>query len=243
LTGRLGAAWAKPRESLRRRLARRLLSLSPVPSDEPWKRAFSGILSDTLDDLGQRSCMLSPAFRPLEPRTRAYGCARTILLAPLAPGDDPDLVHGGLALLDTVRAGDFIVVAGGSPDWAYWGELMSTAARARRASGTLVDGMSRDSHAVRELGYAVFARGWFARDIKGRGKVAAIDVPVTVDGVAIAPGQLVFADDDGIVVVPPGLEATLAARVTRNLSLEGDVKAGILAGTKPSELVRTFGVF
>jgi regulator of RNase E activity RraA len=214
-----------------------------VFSPEPWSRAFSGILSDTLDELGERACMLSPAFRPLCPDARAFGRARTIQLAPLAPGDDPDLVHGGLDLLDTVAPGDFVVVAGGCLAWAYWGELMSTAAQARGATGTLVDGFSRDSHAVRELGYTVFAKGWFARDIKGRGKVAAIDVPVAVDGVVIAPGQLVFADDDGIVVVPRAIEAALAALVTRQLGLERNVKAGILAGTPPSQLVKSFGVF
>ena len=201
------------------------------------------MLSDVLDEMGCPDCLLPACFMPNCPNAQAFGAARTIQLARLSPDDDPNDVHGGLALLDSLRQGEVVVVAGGCLDWAYWGELMSTAASRAGASGTVVDGLSRDAVAVRELGYPVFARGWYARDIKGRGKVVGIDLKVTVAGIDVSPGQWIYADGDGIAVVPSGAEAELAERVRQQLDTENLVKQSILAGDRPSDLVAKHGVF
>jgi len=127
-------------------------------------------------------------------------------------------------------------------EWAYWGELMSNAAKYRGASGVVVDGMSRDTVAVRELGFPLFARGRYGKDIRGRGKVAAIDVPTTVAGVPVEPGQWVLAEEDGVAVIPKGAEEDFRVRIEAALSVESDVVAAIHRGVKPSDLVKEFGV-
>ena len=210
---------------------------------ELGKRMCCGIVSDVLDLLGYYDCMLSASFRANFHSAKAWGKARTIQLGTLNSGDDPNSIHGGLPLLDALKPGDLVVVAGGSSEYAYWGELMSTAAQARGAVGTVVDGLSRDYASVIDMNYPVFAKGCYGRDIKGRGKIVAIDVPVVVDGIQIVPGQWVFADIDGVAVIPLSIEAEFEDTMSRQLEVEAQVKRSILDGMMLSELIEVHGVF
>ena len=96
------------------------------------------------------------------------------------------------------------MAAGGSARAACWGELFSTAARARGARGTLIDGYCRDARRIADLGYPVWCRGTLPLDCKGRTAVTAWRQPAVVGGLQVRPGDLVVADDDGAVVVPAG---------------------------------------
>jgi len=202
-----------------------------------------GIVSDVLDELGYRDCLLSPQFRPIFPLAHGWGKVRTIQLAVLSPGDDPNDVHKGLTLMDNLKPGDFIVVAGGSMDYAYWGELMSTTAKVKGAVGALVDGLTRDLAPVIQMQFPVFSRGSYGRDIKNRGIVVDIDIPVVINQLTIFPGQWIFADIDGIAVIPFEIELDFYRAVKRQLELESLVKNSIINGLQPTELIRTHGVF
>ena len=112
---------------------------------------------------------------------------------------------GEIGALDDIRPGEVILVAaGGSARAACWGELFSTAARARGARGTLIDGYCRDARSIAALGYPVWCRGTLPLDCKGRTAVTAWRQPAVVGGLQVRPGDLVVADDDGAVVVPAG---------------------------------------
>ena len=105
--------------------------------------------------------------------------------------------------MDSLLPGEVAVVATAeSKRNAPWGELMSTAARARGARGAVVDGLVRDVRKIEELGFPVFAAGIKPVDSQGRGELVDYNVPVICGGVLVNPGDLVFADYDGVVVVP-----------------------------------------
>ncbi len=105
--------------------------------------------------------------------------------------------------VDEVRPGEVLVAAaGGSLRSGIWGELLSTAAQKRGCAGALVDGAVRDISKMQRINFTVFAAGTCPLDSRDRQRVKAVDVPVEIGGVTIEPGDLVFADADGVVVVP-----------------------------------------
>lgn len=103
--------------------------------------------------------------------------------------------------IDSLRPGDVAVIAV-EADAAVWGELFSAAALGRGARGTVTDGLVRDRARIAALGYPVYGTGSRPADSLGRVSVAEADCPVGCGGVAVAPGDLVVADADGVVFVP-----------------------------------------
>ena len=98
-------------------------------------------------------------------------------------------------------------------DWSFWGELLSTAARYRGCRGVVIDGYTRDTRAIIAMGFPVFCRGIHPADSLGRLDVAAHDVPIHCGGVLVGPGDLILADDDGVVAIPQAVaEQALDAR-------------------------------
>ena len=121
-------------------------------------RLYTGVVSDILDDLGHRDHVLDPAIRPLGDDAVVAGWANPFLAAEVdeIPAD-PYTTE--IAALDDISPGEVVLIAaGGSARAACWGELFSTAARARGARGTLIDGYCRDARAIADLGYPVWCR-------------------------------------------------------------------------------------
>jgi regulator of RNase E activity RraA len=149
---------------------------------------YTAVVSDILDDLGHRDHVLDPAIRPLGPGEVIAGPANPFLVAEVSqiPAEP---YTGEIAALDDVRPGEVILVAaGGSARAACWGELFSTAARARGARGTLIDGYCRDARSIAALGYPVWCRGMLPLDCKGRTAVTAWRQPAVVGGLPVRPG-------------------------------------------------------
>jgi regulator of RNase E activity RraA len=204
----------------------------------------AALLSVALDAAGHRRQALPPSIRGLDDGLVAAGRPRTGLYREpfhTVPGANPDALE--IALVDDLRPGEFIVHAcGGSRRIAPWGELLTTASMARGAVGCVTDGMVRDTRAVRALGFPVFHGGIGPLDSKGRGEVAEIDVPVEIAGVPVRPGDLVFGDADGVVVVPREVEAeVLAAAFARTTGERGTLDA-LRRGEKLADVYRRFGV-
>src|ERR687891_2489224 len=148
---------------------------------ETVRRAlYAAVLSDVLDGLGYRHQVLPPSIRPLDHRLVLCGRARTGLYRDVyhvPPGHNPYELE--IALIDDLRPGEVPVLGCGmSGRIAPWGELLSTAARARGAAGCLTDGLVRDTRAIRRMGFPVFHGGIGPLDSKGRGMVADIDIPI-----------------------------------------------------------------
>jgi 4-hydroxy-4-methyl-2-oxoglutarate aldolase len=152
---------------------------------------------------------LPSRIRPLDEERVMVGRARTAAFMEVyhhEPGTNPYELE--IALIDSLQADDIPVFACSNPARvAPWGELLSTAAKARGAAGALMDGCTRDVRAIRAMGFPVFHGGIGPLDSKGRGRIMAIDVPIECAGVPIAPGDLIFGDADGVVVIPKTVEA------------------------------------
>ena len=204
----------------------------------------AALLSDALDAAGYRHQAAPPVIRGLDDGLVLAGRARTGLYREVfhvAPGANPYALE--IALVDDLRPGEIIVLAcGGSRRIAPWGELLTTAAMARGAVGCLTDGMVRDTRAIRALGFPVFHGGIGPLDSKGRGEIAEIDVPVEIAGVPVRPGDLVFGDADGVVVVPLEIEAQVLAAAFARTAGEAATLEALRRGEKLGEVFRRFGV-
>lgn len=166
---------------------------------------YTAVVSDALDDLGARDQAMAEHLRPIGSQVKFVGWARTISCMDVYHLDgDPYGME--IEAIDSILPGEVVVVAtGGSRRNAPWGELLSTAAVTRGARGAVVDGLVRDVRRIQELGFPVFAAGTKPVDSKGRGQVVRYNVPVECGGVLVSPGDLVFADLDGIITIPAAM--------------------------------------
>jgi len=135
-----------------------------------------------------------------------------------------------------------IAAAGGSMRSGIWGELLSTAARNRGCVGAILDGAARDTAAMRRMQFPVFARGTCIYDSRDRQRVIDLDVPVEIAGVLFRPGELVIADDDGVVVVPREIETETVQKAWEKVHAENVVRDEIRAGAKASEVFKKYGI-
>jgi regulator of RNase E activity RraA len=148
-----------------------------------------------------------------------------------------------LRAVDTCGVNDvFIAAAGGSTRSAIWGELLSTAAKNRGCVGAIVDGLTRDTEHILEMRFPVFARGMSPYDSQNRQRVVDLDVPVEIGGVRIAPGDLVIADADGVVVVPREVEEEVIQHAWKKVHTENEIRAAILGGMSAQEAYAKYGV-
>lgn len=206
----------------------------------------AAVLSDTLDSVGHVQQAMKPFMRPLDDTLALVGRARTGLYmpvyAPPAPGENPYEVE--IALVDDLKPGEVAVLACGGPSEriAPWGELLSTASMARGAAGCVTDGLVRDVRQIREMRFAVFCGGIGPLDTKGRARMVERDVPVQCAGVTVHPGDLVFGDVDGVVVIPQAVENEVVRRAFEKVSGESDTRDALRRGEKLADVFRRLGI-
>lgn len=208
------------------------------------KTLYVSVISDVLDGLGIRDRALPARIRPLDEETVLVGYARTGLYRDVyhvADGENPYELE--IALIDDLKPDEVPVLAcGTSGRIAPWGELLTTAARAREAAGCVTDGCVRDVRAIRRMGFPVFHGGIAPLDSKGRGVVTAIDVPVEVAGVPVMPGDLVFGDADGVVFIPRDMIAKVLAAAHEKVAGEDHTRAELEQGRLLREVFEKYGI-
>lgn len=213
------------------------------------KELFTAVVGDVMDKLNLRQQFLPPQIQPLERQMMAIGRALTVLEADffeeLAVGHSPmSSKPFGLMLeaLDDLKKNEIYVCTGASPRYALWGELMSLRAQRCGAAGAVVDGYSRDTHGIVELGFPTFSYGAYAQDGSPRGKVIDFRVPIEVGDARILPGDILFGDVDGVCVVPKVAEAEVFARALEKARGEKKVRKAIEEGMSAKEAFQTFGI-
>ena len=205
---------------------------------------YAAVLSDVLDEIGLRNQAMAPRIRPLDDALVLVGFARTGVFRDVyhvARDENPYELE--IRILDDLHPGDVVAFGcGGSDRIAPWGELLTTAARMRGATGAVTDGFVRDVRGIRSVQFPVFHGGIAPLDSKGRGKVAEIDVPIECAGVRIESGDLVFGDVDGVVVVPRRAEEEVLARAFEKVASENSTRDELLQGAKLEEVFDRYGV-
>jgi 4-hydroxy-4-methyl-2-oxoglutarate aldolase len=221
-----------------------------MPDDLPPREhllglLYSAVLSDVLDALGRRKQALRPFIRPLDDSRVLFGAARTgLYMNTYHVPEDRNPYELEMALIDDLQPGEVAVLACGGPTdrIAPWGELLTTAAQCRGGTGCVTDGLVRDVRRIRALEFPVFHGGIGPLDSKGRGEMVAMDVPVVCGGVHVEPGDVVFGDADGVVVLPQELAATAIREALAKVSSEDATRAALLGGKKLREVYAAFGV-
>ncbi|MFM9066010.1 MAG: RraA family protein [Planctomycetota bacterium] len=203
---------------------------------------YSAVIADALDSIGYRHQSPRVSLRPLTVDGLLVGRCKTTLWADMYH-EDPRPYELELQAVDACQPDDVIIAAaGGSIHSALWGELLSTASRNTGCVGAIVDGAARDIAKMKAMNFPVFARATSVYDSLHRQRVIDVDVPVEIAGVRFCPGDLVFADSDGIVVVPREVETEVLSRAWNKVHAENVVRDAIRDGMKATDAFRKYGV-
>ncbi len=205
------------------------------------RELYTPVVGDILDTLGYYHQFLPQPIRPMTDDMVVAGRAMPVLMMDVyEPQDDPF----GLMTqaLDDLKSGEVYVAAGAFNRSANWGEIMTAAAKSRGAAGAVVDGYHRDTPQVLSQQFPVFSRGNFAQDSGPRMKVADFRVTIEVGGIRIQPGDLLFGDVDGVLVIPSeALEETIGKALEKARG-EKVFRQEIEGGLSTTEAFRKYGI-
>ena len=208
------------------------------------KNLYVAVVCDTLDSLDVRDRAMHQRLRPLDANNAVIvGRARTFrwMEVDYVVEDDPYGLE--IDAIDSLKPGD-VAVHSSDATWtnAPWGELMSTLAKRNGSTGCICDGLIRDCLQIMEIGYPIFYGGIRPLDSKGRGRVMAYDVPVRCGEVLVRPGELIYADFDGVVAVPREVEEETLRLAGEKMAKENSTRRDLLAGRTLREVFDEYGV-
>ena len=208
------------------------------------KSLYGGVICDILDEMGYRNQAMHQRLRPLLPDIRNCGFigrARTFEWKEVDYVDEENPYGLEIEAMDSLIKGDVVVH---STDYngtnAPWGELMSTLAKRKGVVGCVCDSQVRDCINIIEMNFPVYYAGIRPLDSKGRGLVVAYDVPVQCGGVLVYPGDLIFADFDGIVVIPKMIEEEVVQRAKEKVVAENLSREELLDGKTLREVYNKY---
>lgn len=205
-------------------------------------RLYAAVISDVLDASGLNHQALAARLRPIAPTMRVIGRAHTVLTADVyqRPANP---YQTEIESVDALRPGDVMVAStNGSERTCFWGELLSHASVARGARGCVIDGHCRDVLQIIELGFPVFCTGFRPVDSSSRSTVVDCGCPIECGGVLVNPGDIVFGDFDGIVVVPRERLSEVVAAALAKVESENQSRDMLRQGALLREVYDRYGV-
>ena len=180
------------------------------------------------DSVGPQFVMNS-AIKPIDTKSKMVGRAVTVNCF---PGDNLAL-HQGMA---EAKAGDVLVFdCKGYTEAGHFGDMMATACKVKGIAGVVIDGSCRDSQDILELGLPVFVRAFNPRGTV-KESLGSVNVPVVCGGVSVKPGDIIFGDCDGVVVVPQEREDEVFAKALKKYDYEIEVREKLLSGMSTMEV-------
>jgi regulator of RNase E activity RraA len=229
--------------------------MRPWNSDEELfviaeRALFTCVVGDVMDRLHLVHQFLPPQIRPLQQDMVVIGRAMPVLSGDVFE----ERVEGtanklsgkpfGLMLeaLDDLRPNEIYVNTGSSPRNAMWGELMSTRARKLGARGAVVNGYVRDTREILKLNFPTFSFGSYGQDAGPRYKVYDFRIPIEIGGVRVNPGDILFGDIDGVLVVPADVETEVFAKALEKARGEKVVKSELEAGSSAVAAFQKHGI-
>jgi len=204
---------------------------------------FTPLVSDTMDRLGIFGNVLPHRIQSIfpDPDLKVAGYA---FPCRVIPTDEYVEIDTLLEMVDAIPKDSIVLVSCNQDiDAALWGGLMSTRAKARGAKGAVVNGGVRDIEQISSLGFPVFGEYRCVKDIRRRGFMAEFGVPVEIEGVLITPDDIVFADANGVIVIPSEHQEKILSELQGSLTGELNTSSGLLSGKSAQELFREFKTF
>lgn len=210
--------------------------------NEKLEKCYSAVIMDVMDRMNVRVQCMDPAIRPLVPSMRTWGEAVTIYFetATEVPKRPFQLE---MEVLDDIRQGQVIVLQcnAGSLS-AVWGGLLSNAAVGRKAAGIITDGGARDYNEIVDLNFPTFCKGLTPYDSLGRMDGKERDIPIECGGIRVNPGDFVFGDIDGIVVVPKVNFEEVIEKAWEKVLGENTVREKLRAGASVAKTFEKYGI-
>ncbi len=208
------------------------------------EKLYSAVIADTLDSLGYHKQVLKPGIKSIDPKIKLCGLARIGLYMPIYHDDETvNVYEHEIALVDSLKENEIAVLCcHGNENIAPWGELLSTRASFLKSGGCLTDGCVRDTDMIRKMQFPVFSKGTNPVDTKFRGKMMMTDVPGEIAGVRIESGDLIFGDNDGVVVVPSNIINDVTKKALEKVNSENTVRDEINEGKTLTDIFDKHGI-
>jgi regulator of RNase E activity RraA len=221
------------------------MSATLLPIDDLRRLLYTPVLSDVLDGFGLMRQALRPFVRPLDESLVLLGRVRTgryAIADAVQPDHNPYQLE--MDLIDDLKPGEVPVLACGGPTdiIAPWGELLSTAAKARGAAGCVTDGLVRDVARIRAMRFPVFHGGIGPLDTKGRAEMRQKDTPIDIAGVRVASGDWVMGDVDGVVFIPADKADAVFRAALDKIAAEDTTRAELESGESLHAVYARHGV-
>jgi 4-hydroxy-4-methyl-2-oxoglutarate aldolase len=208
----------------------------PVAPPDPMLQAYLRLstcnISDALDHLGLKGA--ARGILPLWPGCRKIGGrAMTMRLVPTGP---ISAVHGTLKAITESQPGDIMVVDHqGSMDINSWGGIAAFTAAQRGLAGVVIDGVTRDVDEMKSLGFSAYGKGIIQQSIRGRCAFGGHRIEIQLAGATVRAGDLVIADDNGVVFVPQEKLDEVLRTAQDSLADEEKIRDWIASGVDPVE--------
>lgn len=205
------------------------------------EKLYTPVVGDILDGMGYYHQFLPPEIRPLKPDFKLAGIAMPVLMIDVF---GPQKKPFGLLTeaLDQLQEDEIYMAAGGAMRCAYWGELLTATARTRKAAGAVLNGWHRDTPQVLEQNWPVFSRGCYAQDSSVRTQVVDYRCTVEMGQVTIHPGDYVFGDIDGVLVIPAEIADEVIEKSLEKAAGEKLVRKAIEGGMSATDAFAKFGI-
>ena len=209
--------------------------------EELKKVLYSGILCDVLDQKGFRNQALSNEIVGLNDKTMIFGPAFTSIGTEVYYMP-PDPLTAQCKVVDQLGENEiYVLVTRGNYNCAVFGELFATAIQGRKGAGVLLDGYARDMKALNEMDFPMFFRGTNPKTSKGRCEINECQIPVTVDGVTIRPGDYIFGDIDGVVIIPQEIFEDVIDTALEIIKKEDEVRYRLRNGSSLQQAYADIG--
>jgi 4-hydroxy-4-methyl-2-oxoglutarate aldolase len=215
------------------------------------KALYTAVVYDIMDEMGLPHQCLDLAIAPLDRSMQVAGPAYTVMAGPdMRERSEmpPNTKLADFGVFTQMYEGCVVVVAAaGERQSGIWGELMSNASRARGATGVVIDGGIRDGRLVREIdGLGVFARYTSPIESLRRSRIHDIEVPISMTGsltsqVRVNPGDWIFGDEDGVLVIPADALEEVLAKSEEAKDIEDKVRQEVQAGIPVIDVYNKYG--
>ncbi|MCD8197074.1 MAG: hypothetical protein LUE24_07965 [Lachnospiraceae bacterium] len=202
---------------------------------------YASILVDVMDQKGYRNQALSNEIYGLNDGTVIFGPAFTSIGTEVySMPEDP--LTAQCKVVDQLGENEiYVLVTRGNYNCAVFGELFATAVKNRKGTGVLLDGYARDMKALKKMDFPLFYRGKNPLTSKGRCEINECQIPVTLDGVTIRPGDYIFGDIDGVVIIPQEIVEEVLDEALQTIKKEDDVRERLENGSSLAQAYAEIG--
>jgi 4-hydroxy-4-methyl-2-oxoglutarate aldolase len=204
---------------------------------------YTGVVRDVMRAMGLYEFILPPELRPILPELPLAGPAFTIEGNVVSGADAHETLLAWTGLLSQAPSGSVWVCQPNDRLVAHMGELSAETLKNRGVRGCIADGFIRDVNFLIAIGFQAWCRGFTPRDIVGHWLPTATNAPIVIGDVAIAPGDFMLGDRDGLIRVPKALAETVVDKAEAATIAENLVRKAILAGADPQQAYLKYGKF